>query len=79
MHFYAFIPITFLKTAVYGNISILHINRVQGSLIQMTSGKKKKHKHTHNIHLLLYMHDKEFDEERVIFLGGNIVIINFRM
>ena len=48
--------------------------------LQMTSRKKKKkHTHTHNIHLLLYMHDKEFDEERVIFLGGNIVTINFRM
>ena len=45
--------------------------------LQVTSGKKRKH--MHNIHLLLYMHDKEFDEERVIFLGGNIVTINFRM
>ena len=53
---------------------------VSKAALQMTSGKKKNtHKHTHNIHLLLYMHDKEFDEERVIFLGGNIVIINFRM
>ena len=76
MHFYAFIPITFLKTAVYGNVSILHINHVQGSL---TSDIGKKRKHTHNIHLQLYMHDKEFDEEREIFLGGNKVTINFRM
>ena len=43
----------------------------------MTSGKKRKH--THNIHLQMYMHDKEFDEERVIFFFGNIVTINFRM
>ena len=45
--------------------------------LQVTSGKKRKH--THNIHLQLYMHDKEFDEEREIFLGGNKVTINFRM
>lgn len=44
--------------------------------LQMTSGKKRKH--THNIHLLLYMHDKEFDEESDFFLD-NIVTINFRM
>ena len=44
--------------------------------LQMTSGKKRKH--THNIHLLLYMHDKEFDEESDFFFG-NIVTINFRM
>ena len=43
---------------------------VSKAALQMTSGKKKKHTHTHNIHLLLYMHDKEFDEERVIFWGA---------